>query len=353
VRDLGVGGFGRVIEVELPYKAWDNLPWSSSRPKRFAMKIQPKHRSQQTAATEALALQRVRHPFIVKLKLAFATQKFFVLLLELCHTDLNRILCETKVNGQCLGLPPDRAARYLGQVLLALAHLHEVECIVYRDVKPENILISELDEAKLADFGLAEEADADTNRRKTGTMGFFAPELAEATVRQLSIQSETAQLRSAFTLDTYSFGVTLQLTLLGENAGQIRDVRRKGLVMLPSFDRSDRDNIELLGHLRDVNLICQDAYALLVDHLLVISPLHRACLSDSHVQNHMFFLRALGCENLKDHLLSSRQPGTDSPSSPRSFRNRTRSWSGVSLNSLNREADLEAHKVPLLAEQPP
>ena len=26
-------------------------------------------------------------------------------------------------------------------------------------------------EAKLADFGLAEEADADTNRRKTGTMG--------------------------------------------------------------------------------------------------------------------------------------------------------------------------------------
>jgi serine/threonine protein kinase len=205
-----------------------------------------------------LALQRAHHPFIVRLERAFQTPKFFALLLELCPTDLNRLLCEPEItNGSCPGLPPAKVAKYMGQVLLALVHLHDIESIVYRDVKPENILISDKDEAKLTDFGLAAEtALVAASMTRAGTFGFLAPELHECVgaavqaaggtssgVDGVSNPSTASQFNEDFLLkekdtlkmDAYSFGVTLQLCLLGEDGGQVKEVRSKGPVMLPRF----------------------------------------------------------------------------------------------------------------------
>ncbi|CAE7721025.1 pka1, partial [Symbiodinium necroappetens] len=60
--------------------------------------------------------------------------------------------------------------------MLALAYLHENK-IVYRDVKPENILVSTLNEAKLTDFGLAKVVTSAERMTMCGTMGFLSPEL--------------------------------------------------------------------------------------------------------------------------------------------------------------------------------
>jgi len=50
----------------------------------------------------------------------------------------------------------DRAKFYTAEITLALEYLHK-EGIVYRDVKPENILIDSEGHIKLTDFGLSKD----------------------------------------------------------------------------------------------------------------------------------------------------------------------------------------------------
>merc|ERR1719188_813157 len=78
--------------------------------------------------------------------------------MELCDTNLNeRILSHRDDSGLAHGLPVDCAARYTACLALALEYLHG-QGIVFRDLKPENVLITSPDKgdyAKLTDFGLA------------------------------------------------------------------------------------------------------------------------------------------------------------------------------------------------------
>lgn len=70
------------------------------------------------------------------------------------------------------GRPPvGEALRIAGEALEGLAAAHE-DGVVHRDVKPENILLSEDGTAKLADFGIA----GDIVLAGRGTPGYMAPE---------------------------------------------------------------------------------------------------------------------------------------------------------------------------------
>lgn len=60
---------------------------------------------------------------------------------------------------------------FAAQIALALAHLHE-KGIVYRDMKPENILVQDDGYLKLADFGIAEVL----GERKTSRLCCGTPE---------------------------------------------------------------------------------------------------------------------------------------------------------------------------------
>lgn len=55
---------------------------------------------------------------------------------------------------------------------------------------------------------------------------------------------------SPFKIDTYALGVTLQLTLLGEDGGRKRDIQKKGPMMLPLHHTED-ENTAMLAQLRD------------------------------------------------------------------------------------------------------
>ncbi|WP_344587709.1 Stk1 family PASTA domain-containing Ser/Thr kinase [Actinomadura vinacea] len=102
-------------------------------------------------------------------------------------------------------LGPRAALEIMQPVLAALGAAHRAG-LVHRDVKPENVLITEDGQAKVADFGLAR-AETASGMTKTGmiigTVGYLAPE---------QVLSGSADVRS----DVYAAGTMLFELLTGE-----------------------------------------------------------------------------------------------------------------------------------------
>ena len=103
-------------------------------------------------------------------------------------------------------MTPLRALEVMEPVLSALATAHDAG-LVHRDVKPENVLISERGQIKVADFGLAKAISAQTSTATQGmligTVSYLPPEL---------VVSGKADARS----DVYSAGVVLFELLTGQ-----------------------------------------------------------------------------------------------------------------------------------------
>ena len=75
----------------------------------------------------------------------------------------------------------DQAKFYFCEVLLGLEYLHDQD-IVYRDIKPENILIDVDGHAKIADFGLSKVIPAQHHSYSfCGSPEYMAPEMLLAT----------------------------------------------------------------------------------------------------------------------------------------------------------------------------
>jgi len=100
---------------------------------------------------------------------------------------------------------PSRALEIMEPVLAALAVAHDAG-LVHRDVKPENVLISDRGRIKVADFGLAKAVSSQTNTATQGlligTVSYLPPEL---------VMAGRADSRS----DVYSAGIVLFELLTG------------------------------------------------------------------------------------------------------------------------------------------
>ncbi|MCO8120552.1 serine/threonine protein kinase [Stieleria sp. TO1_6] len=71
----------------------------------------------------------------------------------------------------------ETAFDFASQLLDAVAYAHS-EGVIHCDIKPENILLFETDQLKLADFGIAKAAQRTISGSGTGTLGYMAPEQA-------------------------------------------------------------------------------------------------------------------------------------------------------------------------------
>lgn len=77
------------------------------------------------------------------------------LILDYCPGgDLGKVINREK------RLVEDRAKIYLAEVLLALEDLHKRD-IIFRDLKPDNVVLDEKGHALLTDFGLSKEGVLD------------------------------------------------------------------------------------------------------------------------------------------------------------------------------------------------
>ncbi|CAN0376940.1 unnamed protein product, partial [Hapterophycus canaliculatus] len=87
--------------------------------------------------------------------------------------------------------PEARSRFYSAEIALALQHVHQLD-IVYRDLKPENVLLDGEGHIRLTDFGLSKEGISNTTSGAhsfCGTPEYLAPEILNRQVQFGSIFS--------------------------------------------------------------------------------------------------------------------------------------------------------------------
>ncbi|KAF4662179.1 hypothetical protein FOL47_006380 [Perkinsus chesapeaki] len=166
---VGTGTFGRVRVVKIKNSA-DRTP--------FALKILKKSevirlKQIEHVRAERQILEKLSHPFIVNLFATFQDEKRLFMLME--YVNGGELFSHLRKEGR---LPNDDAKFYAAEIVLAFEYMHSLD-VVYRDLKPENLLIDFEGHIKITDFGFAKVV---TDRTWTlcGTPEYLAPEIIQS-----------------------------------------------------------------------------------------------------------------------------------------------------------------------------
>lgn len=205
IETLGKGGFSTVYLAT-------NLKLGN----KVAIKVVDKSLYQKQLIAEKNILIKLRHSSIV-------------LIFDIEEDDEYFYLVEEYIEGETLEnlkerLSEDEAKKILLDLLDVLNFLHTNfdSPIIYRDLKPSNIMIMKNKAIKLIDFGVASDSEnkLDASDDNYGTRSYCSPE---------QISYGTSDERS----DIYSLGVTIYYLLTGKNLCQppykilrVRDFRK-------------------------------------------------------------------------------------------------------------------------------
>lgn len=119
---------------------------------------------------ERKMLQRVKHPFLITLWGTFQDSKNLYMVMDFIEGgELFSLLRKSQ------RFPNPVAKFYAAEVTLALEYLH-AQNIIYRDLKPENLLLDRHGHVKITDFGFAKDVP-DITWTLCGTPDYLAPEV--------------------------------------------------------------------------------------------------------------------------------------------------------------------------------
>ena len=121
--------------------------------KKLDKKRLKKKNGQGMALLEKQILEKVNSLFIVNLAYAYETETHLCLVMNLMTGgDLKYHI----YNMGEKGIQMERVIYYTAQITMGILHLHAMH-IVYRDMKPENVLLDSFGQCRLSDLGLAVE----------------------------------------------------------------------------------------------------------------------------------------------------------------------------------------------------
>lgn len=219
-RIIGRGGFGEVYGCR-----------KADTGKMYAMKCLDKKRiklkqGETLALNERIMLSLVSTgqdcPFIVCMTYAFQTLDKLCFILDLMNGgDLHYHLSQHGVFSEA------EVTFYAAEVLLGLEHMH-TRYVVYRDLKPANVLLDENGHVRVSDLGLACDFSRKRPHASVGTHGYMAPEVL---AKGVSYDSSA---------DWFSYGCMLYKLLKGHSPFRTLKANKKH-----SQDKNEIDKITL------------------------------------------------------------------------------------------------------------
>ncbi|KAI9025209.1 kinase-like domain-containing protein [Phycomyces nitens] len=167
LRTLGTGSFGRVHLVQSKVNA-----------RYYAIKVLKK--------TEVVRLKQIEHTNNEKHILESVAHPFLVNMWGTFQDDANLYMVMDYVPGGELFSVlrrsqrfPDHVAKfYAAEVMLAIEYMHSKD-MIYRDLKPENLLLDAQGHIKITDFGFAKYVP-DITWTLCGTPDYLAPEIIQS-----------------------------------------------------------------------------------------------------------------------------------------------------------------------------
>lgn len=167
VQLIGKGGMGEV------YLAVDQRLGSAIALKR--MLFSDEESLNQAFEREAKMLARLRHPALTKVSDHFTENEMQYLVMEhISGDDLSKRL---ELNQK--PFPLSWVLFWADQLLDALAYLHSHEPpIIHRDIKPQNLKLTNENHIILLDFGLAKNSGGETRLSTTGDVVAYTPNYA-------------------------------------------------------------------------------------------------------------------------------------------------------------------------------
>ncbi|GAM19777.1 hypothetical protein SAMD00019534_029520 [Acytostelium subglobosum LB1] len=261
LRLLGVGSFGRVFLVRRKETG-----------KLYAMKVLNKKemlKKKQIAHTntEKMVLSTMNHPFIVRLHFAFQNDNFLFMCMD--YIPGGELFQHLQKAGR---FPEELAKFYIAEVITSLDYLHSNN-IIYRDIKPENILLDEDGHIKLTDFGLSKSGITSVVGEKNGEGQFATTFCGTPEYLAPEIITGAGHGKAA---DYWSVGILLFEMLTGRSP-------------FLASNRNDMYKAMIQGNLRLPMFLSMDAQDLL-EKLLVPDPKNRLGSGGvQDIQNHPFF----------------------------------------------------------------